>query len=373
MSCIPKRDPNGTWRIQYRWKDYTGKSCKSQKRGFRTKKEAEEWYMQFMLQQSDDITMTLSKFWEVYKDDMKSRIRETTMRNKEYIVRDKILPYFGDTPLNEITAPKIRKWQSSLMEKGYKPTYLKTINNQLSAILNYAVNYYDLKSNPCHKAGSMGKSHADKMEYWTLDEFNSFEGAIVDKQTSWIAFKILFWTGMRLGEMLALTIGDIDFDNGVIEISKSLARLDGKDKVTPPKTEASKRIITMSQELKQDLQEYISTIYRPTPKKRIFANITKSYLEHEMKRGIEASGVKKIHLHCLRHSHASMLVQMGFSPLEIANRLGHGRVTTTIETYCHPTMDAQQRIADRLSAMETEQEDKKVNQRMTEASGQGKE
>ena len=67
MSCIPKRDPNGTWRIQYRWKDYTGKSCKSQKRGFRTKKEAEEWYMQFMLQQSDDITMTLSKFWEVYK------------------------------------------------------------------------------------------------------------------------------------------------------------------------------------------------------------------------------------------------------------------------------------------------------------------
>lgn len=206
-----------------------------------------------------------------------------------------------------------------------------------------------------------------------MDEFNSFEDAIVDKQTSWIAFKILFWTGMRLGEMLALTIGDIDFDNGVIEISKSLARLDGKDKVTPPKTEASKRIITMSQELKQDLQEYISTIYRPTPKKRIFANITKSYLEHEMKRGIEASGVKKIHLHCLRHSHASMLVQMGFSPLEIANRLGHGRVTTTIETYCHPTMDAQQRIADRLSAMETEQEDKKVNQRMTEASGQGKE
>lgn len=92
-----------------------------------------------------------------------------------------------------------------------------------------------------------------------------------------------------------------------------------------------------------------------------------------MKRGIEASGVKKIHLHCLRHSHASMLVQMGFSPLEIANRLGHGRVTTTIETYCHPTMDAQQRIADRLSAMETEQEDKKVNQRMTEASGHGKE
>ena len=352
MSCIPKREPNGTWRIQYRWKDYTGKNCKSQKRGFKTKKEAEEWYMQFMLQQSDDLTMTFSKFWEVYKDDMKSRIRETTMRNKEYIVQDKLIPYFGDTPLNEITAPKIRKWQSTLMKKGYKPTYLKTINNQLNAILNYAVCYYDLKSNPCHKAGSMGKSRAEKMDYWTLEEFNRFEDAVVDKETSWIAFKVLFWTGMRLGEMLALTIGDIDFDKSVIHITKSLTRLDGKDKVTPPKTEASVRMITMPQELKLDLQEYISTIYRPTPKKRIFANITKSYLEHEMKRGIEASGVKKIHLHCLRHSHASMLVQMGFSPLEIANRLGHGRVTTTIETYCHPSMDAQERIADRLTALE---------------------
>ena len=346
MSCIPKREPNGTWRIQYRWKDYTGKNCKSQKRGFKTKKEAEEWYMQFMLQQSDDLTMTFSKFWEVYKDDMKSRIRETTMRNKEYIVQDKLIPYFGDTPLNEITAPKIRKWQSTLMKKGYKPTYLKTINNQLNAILNYAVCYYDLKSNPCHKAGSMGKSRAEKMDYWTLEEFNRFEDAVVDKETSWIAFKVLFWTGMRLGEMLALTIGDIDFDKSVIHITKSLTRLDGKDKVTPPKTEASVRMITMPQELKLDLQEYISTIYRPTPKKRIFANITK------MKRGIEASGVKKIHLHCLRHSHASMLVQMGFSPLEIANRLGHGRVTTTIETYCHPSMDAQERIADRLTALE---------------------
>jgi integrase len=356
MSCNAKRDPNGTWRIQYRWTDYTGKNRKSQKRGFRTKKEAEDWLMQFKLQQSDDLTMTFSRFWEVYKEDMKTRIRETTMRNKEYIVKDKILPYFGNTPLNEITAPKIRKWQSDLMEKGYKPTYLKTVNNQLSAILNYAVRYYDLKSNPCHKAGSMGKSRADKMDYWTMEEFNRFGEAVIDKQTSWIAFKILFWTGMRLGEMLALTIGDIDFDKGVIEITKSLARVDGKDVITPPKTEASIRTITMPEELKLDLQEYVSTIYRPTPKKRIFGNITKSYLEHEMKRGIEVSGVKKIHLHCLRHSHASMLVQLGFSPLEIANRLGHGRVTTTIETYCHPSMDAQERIADRLSALEKDGE-----------------
>lgn len=190
------------------------------------------------------------------------------------------------------------------------------------------------------------------MDYWTLEEFNQFENAIIDKRTSWIAFKVLFWTGIRMGELLALTIEDVDFEDRTIRITKSLNRMDGQDIITPPKTEHSIRTITMPDELAQDLKEYIGSIYRPKPKKRIFFEITKSYLEHEMKRGIQLSGVKRIHVHCLRHSHASMLVQMGFNPVEIANRLGHGKVTTTIETYCHPSLDAQVKMAERLSKVE---------------------
>ena len=75
-----------------------------------------------------------------------------------------------------------------------------------------------------------------------------------------------------------------------------------------------------------------------------------------MERGIKLSGVKKITVHCTRHSHASMLVQMGFSPVEIAKWLGHGKVTTTIETYCHQSMDAQIKIADRLGKVERGEE-----------------
>ena len=133
MSCNAKKDPNGTWRIQYRWTDWTGTKKKSQKRGFKTKKEAEEWYAHFMLQQSSDPTMTLADFWEIYKADMEKRLRKTTMKQKEYVMNDKVLPYFGKTPINEITAPMIRKWQGEMMEKGFKPTYLKTIHNQLIA------------------------------------------------------------------------------------------------------------------------------------------------------------------------------------------------------------------------------------------------
>ena len=152
----------------FREKWYGGTKKKSQKRGFKTKKEAEEWYAHFILQQTSDPTMTLNDFWEIYKADMEKRLRKTTMKQKEYVMKDKVLPYFGNTPINAITAPMIRKWQGEMIDKGFKPTYLKTINNQLSSILNYAVRFYELRSNPCHKAGSMGKSKADERPYWTL-------------------------------------------------------------------------------------------------------------------------------------------------------------------------------------------------------------
>lgn len=300
MSCNAKKDPNGTWRIQYRWMDWAGTKKKSQKRGFKTKKEAEEWYAHFMLQQPSDPTMTLADFWEIYKADMEKRLRKTTMKQKEYVMNDKILPYFGKTPINEITAPMIRKWQGEMMEKGFKPTYLKTIHNQLSAILNYAVNFYDLRSNPCRKAGSMGKSKADERPYWTLEEFQKFSDAIMDKQDSWIAFQILFWTGMRIGELLALQVKDIDFEQGTITVDESLMRLDGEDLITAPKMESSVRVITIHKELQEELKEYIATLYHVRPGTRLFAGRTK-----EMKRGIKMSGVKKITVHCTRHSHAS--------------------------------------------------------------------
>ena len=332
MSCSAKRDPNGTWNIQYRWTDWTGTKKKSQKRGFKTKKEAEEWYAHFILQQTSDPTMTLNDFWEIYKADMEKRLRKTTMKQKEYVMKDKVLPYFGNTPINAITAPMIRKWQGEMIDKGFKPTYLKTINNQLSSILNYAVRFYELRSNPCHKAGSMGKSKADERPYWTLEEFQKFSDAIMDKRDSWMAFQILFWTGMRIGELLALQVKDVNFEDGTIRVDESLTRLDGEDLITAPKTESSVRVITIHKELQDEIREYISTLYRPKPGTRLFAGRTKSFFEHEMERGIKLSGVKKITVHCIRHSHASMLVQMGVSPIEIAKRLGHGKVTTTIET-----------------------------------------
>lgn len=345
-----EKDPKtGKWLIQYRFTDWQGKRRKSTKRGFATKREAEEWLRTFLVTQKADFDMKFEEFLKMYYADMETRLREHTMRTKKYIIDLKILPYFGQKRVNDITAADIRRWQNELIKKGYSPTYLKTINNQLSAIFNYAVKYYDLKGNPCTKTGSIGKSRAEEMSFWTIDEFRQFVDCIMDKRQSYMCFMILYWTGMRLGELLALTSADIDLDKHTISITKSYQRLGKKDVVTPPKTPKSKRLITIPEFLVADIKDYMDSLYEVQEDDRLFP-VTKYFLEHEMQRGIKASGVKRIRIHDLRHSHASMLVELGFSPLEIADRLGHEKIETTLNTYSHLYPNKQVKIADRLDS-----------------------
>ena len=344
-----KDKKTGKWLIQYRYTDWQGKRRKSTKRGFATKREAEEWLRNFLITQKADFDMKFEDFWKIYCADMETRLREHTMRTKKYIVELKILPYFGNKRVNDITAADIRQWQNELIKMGYSPTYLKTINNQLSAIFNYAVRYYDLKSNPCAKAGSMGKSKAEEMDFWTGEEFRKFIDSVMNKRLSYMAFMILYWTGMRLGELLALNPKDVDLEKRTISITKSYQRLGKKDVITPPKTSKSKRVITIPEFLAADIKDYMDSLYDLQEDDRLFP-ITKYYLEHEMQRGIKESGVKRIRVHDLRHSHASMLIELGFSPLEIANRLGHEKVETTLNTYAHLYPNKQTKLAERLES-----------------------
>ena len=345
-----EKDPKtGKWLIQYRYTDWQGKRRKSTKRGFATKREAEEWLRKFLMAQSVDFDMPFRDFVKIYCDDLATRLREHTMRSKRYIIEQKLLPYFGEKRMNDIKASDIRTWQNTLIKQGYAPTYLKNINNQINAIFNFAVRYYDLQRNPCTKAGSMGKNKADEMQFWTKEEFDQFIEAVMNKRMSYIAFMLLYWTGMRLGELLALTVGDIDLDKQTISVNKSYQRIEKRDVITEPKTPKSKRIITIPEFLVADLQDYLNSLYHSRKHDRILP-VTKYYLEHEMKRGVEKSGVKRIRIHDIRHSHASLLVEMGFSPLEIADRLGHEKVETTLNTYSHLYPNKQMKLAQKLDS-----------------------
>ena len=188
------------WRSQFYYKDWQGIRRKKNKRGFKTKGEADEWERNFLQQQQKNLDISFENFVEIYFADMENRLRESTIINKRYVFDLKVTPYFKHKKMCEIRTSDIRAWQNELIKKGYAPTYLKSINNQLAALFNYAVRYYDLRDNPCRKAGSIGKSKADEMDFWTKQEFKEFLPSMDSKPEARMAFLLLYWTGMRIGD-----------------------------------------------------------------------------------------------------------------------------------------------------------------------------
>lgn len=197
---MPATRDGKTWRSQFYYEDWQGVRHKKNKRGFKTKAEAEEWERNFRQQQRKDLDINFENFVEIYFSDVENRLRESTIKNKRYVFDLKVTPYFKKKKMCEIKTSDIRAWQNELIKQGYAPTYLKSINNQLAALFNYAVRYYDLKDNPCRKAGSIGKSKADDMEFWTKQEFKQFLPSMDKKPEARMAFMLLYWTGMRIGD-----------------------------------------------------------------------------------------------------------------------------------------------------------------------------
>ena len=167
------------WKVQVYYKDWQGNRKRKQKRGFRTKGEAKEWERDFLQQQSQGVDIEFGNFLEIYYKDMDVRLRENTMYTKRYIIDLKIKPYFEKKILSEITVADVRAWQNELLTykdkngKGYSPTYLKTMNCQLTAIFNYAMRYYNLQDNPCRKAGAIGKSKGEPKDFWIKSQIQS--------------------------------------------------------------------------------------------------------------------------------------------------------------------------------------------------------
>ena len=347
-----KNEDNGTWYVMARYVNWKGERKQKCKRGFATKREAQEWERMFKLQTSSDLDMSFEAFTELYINDVKNRLKENTWLTKEHIIRTKILPYFGKLKISEISTKEIITWQNEMLayrdekKKPYSQTYLKTLHNQLSAIFNHAVRYYELRSNPAAKVGNMGREEHKEMLFWTKEEYKKFSFEMMDKPVSFYAFEMLYWCGIREGELLALTPADFNFDKETVTINKSYQRLKGQDVITSPKTKKSNRTIKMPKVLCEEMKEYLGMLYGLKKKDRIFT-VTKSYLHHEMDRGAKAAGVKRIRIHDLRHSHISLLIDMGFSAVAIADRVGHESIDITYQ-YAHLFPSKQIEMAEKL-------------------------
>lgn len=184
--AVIKNQKTGMWEVRTYYKDWTGTRRQKTKRGFAKKSEAQEWERAFKLKDEMNINMKFKDFAELYLSDIQPRIKYNSFLTKKHIIETKILPYFGHRKLNEIRPADVIQWQNEIMKlkkdngEAYSPTYLKTIHNQLSAILNHAVNMYDLKDNVARKAGSMGKEESKEIMFWTQEEYQAFIEQVAD-------------------------------------------------------------------------------------------------------------------------------------------------------------------------------------------------
>jgi integrase len=350
---VYKEEKTNTWKVYYRYTDWQGNRHQTTKRGFPTKREALAWEREQTHKVQADLDMTFASFVDTYTVDMKNRVKENTWQTKDHIIRTKILPYFSKRKISEIQPKDIIAWQNEMIKgtdksgNPYSPVYLKTLHNQLSVIFNHAVKFYGLRENPAAKVGNMGKAKGREMLFWTREEYQKFSEAIMDKPISFYAFEMLYWTGIREGELLALTPADFNFEKGTVTINKSYQRIGGRDVITDPKTPKSNRTIKMPEFLCDEVQDYIKQLYGIGKTDRLF-EITKSYLHHEMDRGAKAAGVKRIRIHDIRHSAISLLIEMGYSAVAIADRVGHESINITYN-YAHLFPSTQDDMANKLN------------------------
>lgn len=266
--------------------------------------------MDVNISKPSNIEMTFPTLLQIYLDDLENRLKPTTFENKTNMIENKILPYFKNLKVNEIDSTTIRNWQNEMLNfrkpngERYAPTYLKTLNSQLSAIFNYGVKHYNLKTNPCRDAGSIGKKKAKTMKIWTQQEYECFSSTI-EKSAMKLAFDILFYTGIRSGELLALTPADV-LPNKRLNINKNYARVKGKEFILTPKTDKSERCISIPDFLYNDITAYISKLYGIEPNDRIFY-FTRAALNLEIKKGAAKAGLEQIRVHDLRHSHVRII------------------------------------------------------------------
>ena len=345
-----------------------GKRHRTCKRGFKLQKDADKWVKYelpkiiMQLEQTKTLIkfMTMGELIAEYLEDaeLDEDIECTTMRTKRSNINNHILPYFENLVVHKIEPKDVKEWQKQMKKakqnngKPYAQTYLRTVENQLSAIFNYAVDYYDLPKNPIVKR--MGSKEAPEVTIWTVDMYRKFQKHIEDKPAFYYAFEVFFWCGIRLGELLAITPHDIDFDKKILTINKSMRVLGGESMVGPTKTLSSKREIHLPDILVDELREYLDSMKFYTNNTRIF-NLSKSALHAVINKYSAVAGVPRITIHALRHSHASLLETLGVPWTSIKRRLGHkikeSKDVTT--TYARPYECSDEMVARLINEVAT--------------------
>lgn len=349
-------DTTKTWFVKCYYTDYTGTKRQKKKRGFKLQRDAKEWERDFIAKQAAQPNMLFKTLSDLYLEDKREHNKRITYETKKNRLEKWILPYFDQKPVDTITAADIRKWQADLKaaknanNEPLSPGYMQNIVVELSSVFNFAVRFYGLTVNPCRIAGNTVGKKQKSLTFWTKSEFDQFIDTFDKADPYYTAFLVLYYTGVRIGELEALTAADIDLHTNTITINKTYHLIGGEGVVTPPKTEKANRTITAPSFLSERIKAHESRIYGLAPASRLFTASHSSYAR-QLELHTKEADVKRIRLHDIRHSHASLLIEMGFSALLVSERLGHENVSTTLNIYSHLFPSKQTEVAEKLEKL----------------------
>ena len=336
-----------TWYVKFRYRDFTGKLKDTTKRGFKRKKDAQQYEINFkMAHNGDFVDLPFSALTERYLQHQKNIVRKTTFTNTASVITNYILPFFCNMPISKISVREIIDWHDNfLLKKGFSQSTIKIINGRLSAIFNYAKKYYKLQENPVALAGSVG-SLKRKEDYtiWTMEQLEFFCKSFESRYPMHaLAFRMLFYLGLRPSELLGITPSDIDFEQNEISINKTY-RDDGGGYFADTKNQYSIRKIVFPAFLRDDLETMAEKI-KKIGIDRLFYLTEKAlysfFINHSQKLNLPV-----IRLYDLRHSHASTLISSGQDINLIAKRMGHCSPETTLRIYSHAYKTKSDKIAD---------------------------
>lgn len=352
-----------TYKCEGSYIDANGSQKRYHKRGFATADEAKEWERVFLLESTTGVSsnMTVNDLYIKFMDQKKLVIRERTFYQTDLSFKKHILPVLGNIKLSNLTLEKIEKYQHDLLtvnkQNGevLKNSTLELIQKELKSLLAFAYEKSYIKNMHIlsfKKVINIDESKKE-VDFWQPEEFYKFI-EIVDDIVYITLFNVLYWCGLRIGEALALNWNDIDFNKKTIRINKSYS--DYKHRITNPKTQNSYRTVIMpdkcfdavsklfehdKQIIGFDNQKYIFHFEKP---------LNQDTIKIRKDRWIAEAHVKRIRLHDLRHSHVSLLINLGFSAFDIAKRLGHS-VDMVNNVYGHWFQNAQNKMVDKLNNM----------------------
>ena len=357
MPSYDQRGKDKLWSVRFRAKLRDGTIQNKRLSGYRTKKEAQKAYVEYISTQENaveevpDERLRFDALVADYLSHQQSRIKPSSLYSIESKINKHIAPYFAGRYVDDITPRDILAWQQSLDAYSYK--YKTGLRTQLSSIYKFGERYHDIKNIMPRVEGFRNLEPKKEMQIWTPDEFRAFL-AVVDDPLYALYFRLLYTTGCRKGESLALTWADVDFDAAKISITKSITRKtkDAPYAITTPKNTASVREVSIPRTLADDLSAWRDGLEDAAPTRFIFGGedpFTDRSLDRRFSEWCGMSGVKKIRLHDFRHSCASVLISSGVSIVAVSKHLGHANIEQTLNTYSHMMPSDAERMRDAFS------------------------